>query len=150
MGKGIDQNHFPGNPPEQIQALVTSTQTLVYRLEQFLDTGVVYRTENVCLELREDVKTWHAGIEATFGRWSRTPEAEQVAPLKERLEKGVVQLERRIESVVNRDGDNVGRQEGETFFHLIGGYRGVSEAALAYAGAAQVINWDHWREERFS
>ena len=149
-GKGIDQNHFPGNPPERVQALVASTQTLVYRLEQFLDTGVVYRTENVCLELREDVKTWHAGIEDTFGRWSRTPEAERVAPLKERLEKGLVQLERRIESVVNRDGDNVGRQEGETFFHLIGGYRGVSEAALAYAGVAEMINWDHWREERFS
>ena len=51
--KSIDQNHFPGNTPEQVQALVTSTQSLVYRLDQFLDTGVVYRTENVCLELRE-------------------------------------------------------------------------------------------------
>ena len=102
------------------------------------------------LSFVSDVKTWHDGIEDTFGRWSRTPEAEQVAPLKERLEKGLVQLERRIESVINRDGGNVDRQEGETFFYLIGGYRGVSEAALAYAGVAEMINWDHWREERFS
>jgi hypothetical protein len=42
------------------------------------------------------------------------------------------------------------QEEGELFFRLLGGYRGVSEAALAYAGAAQPINWSQWREERFS
>ena len=149
-GQAIDQNRFPGNTPEQIQALVSSSQTLVYRLDQFLDTGVVYRTEPVSLELREDVKTWHTVLENIFGSWSRTPEAEPVAALKERLEAALTRIEGRIESVINRTDVEVDRQEGENFFQLIGGYRGVSEAALAYAGAAQVINWDHWREERFS
>jgi len=148
--KAIDQKRFPDNSPEQIQALVMSTQTLVYRLEQFLDTSVVYRTEPVSLELRENVKSWHVSIENTFGSWSRTPEAEPVDALKQRLETGLVRLERHIASVVNRSGGEMNRQEGESFFQLIGGYRGVSEAALAYAGAAQVINWGRWREERFS
>ncbi len=149
-GKAIDQNLFPGNTPKQIQNLVTSIQTLVYRLEQFLDTGVVFRSEPVSVELHKDVNTWHSVIAKTFSNWATAPEAESVATLKERLETGLTRIERRIESVVNRTDVEVGRQEGENFFQLIGGYRGVSEAALAYAGAAQVINWSHWREERFS
>ena len=59
-------------------------------------------------------------------------------------------LENRIKDVVNRAGSDVNQEEGKNFFRLLGGYRGVSEAALAYAGAAQAINWTQWREERFS
>lgn len=149
--KAIDGNYFSDNSPEQTQALVVSIQTLVYRIEQFLETSVVYRPEPLSLELREDVKTWHSSLENIFEKWSRAPEAEPVTALKQRLETGLNRLEEQIESVVNReDGGEVGRQEGEDFFRLIGGYRGVSEAALTYAGAAQVINWSQWREERFS
>ena len=73
-----------------------------------------------------------------------------MAALQRRLETGLVQLEERIEAVVNRADLAVSREEGENFFRVLGGYRGVSEAALAYAGAAQLINWPHWREEQFS
>jgi len=148
--KAIDRKLFPDNTPEHIQALVTSVQALVYRLEQFLEAGVVLRAEPLSRELRDDIMTWHAGIETTFDRWSRNPEAEPVAAIRQRLETGLMRLEERIEEVLNRAGGEVSREEGEGFFRLLGGYRGISEAALAYAGAAQAINWSHWREERFS
>jgi hypothetical protein len=96
------------------------------------------------------LKTWHAGIETIFGKWSRHPEAEPVAGLQQRLEAGLHRLENRLEDVINRAGSDVNREAGAHFFRLLGGYRGVSEAALTYAGAAQIINWSHWREERFS
>jgi hypothetical protein len=149
-GKAIDRRLFPDNTPEQIQALVTSVQTLVYRIEQFLEAGPTYRAKPLSPELREDVKTWQAGIEDTFGKWARNPEAEPVAALRQRLETGLVRLEERIEEVVNRTGGEVSRAEGENFFQVLGGYRGISEAALAYAGVAETIHWSHWREERFS
>ena len=149
-GKAIDRKHFPDNTPEQFQALVTSVQTLVYRLEQFLETGPVYRAKPLSPELREDVKTWQTGLENIFGAWARKPEAEPVAALQRRLETGLVRIEEQVEEVVNRAGGEVSREEGENFFRVLGGYRGISEAALAYAGAAQVIHWSHWREERFS
>jgi len=149
-GKAIDRKLFPDNTPEHIQTLVTSVQALVYRLEQFLEAGVVLRAEPLSRELRDDIMTWHAGIETTFDRWSRNPEAEPVAAIRQRLETGLMRLEERIEEVLNRAGGEVSREEGEGFFRLLGGYRGISEAALAYAGAAQAINWSHWREERFS
>ncbi len=149
-GKAIDRKRFPGNTPEQIQALVASIQALVYRIEQFLEAGVVRRAKPLSHELREDLKTWHAGIETIFGKWSRHPEAEPVAGLQQRLEAGLHRLENLIEDVINRAGSDVNREAGAHFFRLLGGYRGVSEAALTYAGAAQIINWSHWREERFS
>jgi uncharacterized membrane protein YccC len=149
-GKAIDLNSFPGNTPEQVQAMVASIQALVYRIEQILETGLVYREKPISLELREDLKIWHRGIETTFDRWSRAPETEPVAALKLRLEAALRLLEQRIKEVISRDGGEVSRQEEEDFFRLLGGYRGISEAALAYAGAAQAITWDHWREERFS
>ncbi|MGA9234581.1 MAG: FUSC family protein [Desulfobacterales bacterium] len=149
-GKAIDRKHFPENTPEQTQVLVTSIQALVYRLEQFLEAGVVLRAEPLSRELREGIMTWHVGLEAIFGRWARNPEAEPVAALRQRLKSGLIRLEAQIEEVVNQAEEDMTREEGENFFRMLGGYRGVSEAALAYAGAAQVINWSHWREERFS
>lgn len=146
----IDRKHFPDNTPEQIQTLVTSVQALVYRLEQFLEAGSVPRAEPLSRDLRDDIMTWHVGIETIFARWARNPEAEPVAALRQRLETGFIRLEERIEEVVNRAGGDLTREEGESFFRLLGGYRGVSEASLAYAGAAQSIHWSHWREERFS
>ena len=149
-GQAIDPELLPDNRPEQFQALVTSVQTLVYRLDQFLETGPVYRAKPLSPELREDVKTWQTGLENIFGAWARKPEAEPVAALQRRLETGLVRIEEQVEEVVNRAGGEVSREEGENFFRVLGGYRGISEAALAYAGAAQVIHWSHWREERFS
>jgi uncharacterized membrane protein YccC len=148
--KAIDRSLFPDNTPEQIQALVTSVQTLVYRLNQFLEVGSTHEADRLTRELQGDIGTWHAGIETIFGKWSRNPEAEPVAALQQRLEAGLRRLENRIEDVVNRAGSDVNQEAGTHFFRLLGGYRGVSEAALAYAGAAQAINWTQWREERFS
>jgi dipeptidyl aminopeptidase/acylaminoacyl peptidase len=46
-------------------------------------------------------------------------------------------------------GGQVTEEEGESFYRVLGSYRGVSEAALAYAGAAADTDWTHWQEEKF-
>jgi len=148
--KAVDRKRLPEYASEQIQALVISIQSLVYRMEQFLETEMVIRAQPLSQELRDDLKIWHTGIENIFGRWSRNPQAEPVAPLRRRLETGFIRLEKQIEEVVNRSGGEVSREEGENFYRLLGGYRGISEAVLAYAGVAQDINWSHLREESFS
>ena len=149
-GKSIDLKLFPDNSPEQFQSLVSSVQGLVYRIDQLLEAGAVPQAESLAHELSGDVKTWHAGIGTTFGKWARNPEAEPVAELRQRLDLAVNRLEGQIEDVVNRPGRAVSSKEGENFLRLLGGYQGVSEAALVYAGAARNIDFDQWREERFS
>jgi hypothetical protein len=147
--KVIDSKHLQ-DASGHIQSLVISIQNLVYRTEQFLETDMVFRTKPLSQELRDDVQMWHAGIENIFGRWALNPEAEPIAPLRERLDAGFLRIEKQIEEVVNRAGDEISREEGENFFRLLGGYRGISEAVLSYAGIAQAINWSYLREERFS
>lgn len=146
----IDLKLYPANTPEQIQSLVTSAQTLVYRLDQFLDSGAISQEKTLSLELRDDINLWHTSLESLFDRWATNPEAEPVVALRQRLETGFLRLEQRIKEDLNQAESDVSLDEGENFFRLLGGYRGVSEAAVAYAGAAQMINWSHWREERFS
>jgi uncharacterized membrane protein YccC len=146
----IDRTLFPDNTAEQVQGLVTCAQTLVYRLDQFLDADAVRLDKTLGRELRDEIDLWHTSLQSTFDRWARNPEAEPVAALRQRLEAGLLRLEQRIKEDINRAGSDVSQEEGGNFFLLLGGYHGVSEAALAYAGAAQTINWSHWREERFS
>ncbi|MDD1750293.1 MAG: FUSC family protein [Methanothrix sp.] len=147
--KAVDRKHIQ-DASGDIQALVISIQNLVYRIEQFLETDIVFHAKPLSQELRDNLQIWHAGIEKIFGRWAQNPEAEPVTPLRDRLEAGFYSIEKQIEEVVNRAGDEVSREEGEKFFRLLGGYRGISEAILAYAGIAQAVNWSYLREERFS
>jgi hypothetical protein len=146
----VDRKCLPEDASEKIQALIISIQSLVYRMEQFLETDPVIREKPLSQDLRDTVKSWHTGIENIFGRWSRNPEAEPVAPLRQGLEEGIIRMEKQTEEVLNRAGDELSQEEGENFFRLLGGYRGISEAVLAYAGVAQDIKWSLLREERFS
>lgn len=149
-GMSIDSELFPDTTPEQIQSLATGTQELVYRLDQLIEAGEASQAEALAGGLRGDVTSWHTALGDMFGQWARNPEAEPVAELRQRLEAAVHRLEEQVEAVVNRPGRAVSKEEGENFLRLLGGYRGVSEAAVVYAGAAGHINFDQWREERFS
>lgn len=149
-GNAVDCNLFRDNTPEQAQSLVISAQTLIYRLEQFLEASQVEQKKTLSRGFRDEINLWHSGLETIFDRWSKNPEAEPVAALRQRLDAGLQHLEQRIKAILDQTESHVSREEGEQFFRLLGCYRGISEAALAYAGAAQTINWSNWREERFS
>jgi hypothetical protein len=149
-GTAIDRTQCPDTTPAHIQALVVSLQALVQRLEQLVDAGGSGREAALVREVRDELAIWHAGLEALFGSWARHPEAEPVAALAQRLQRQLAKLETRLAEVINHGGRELSADTGEQFFRLLGGYRGVSEAALAYAGVAQSINWSQWREERFS
>ena len=129
---------------------MTSAQTWSIALISSWTQTRSARTKSWVANCVTNIDLWHTSLEATFDKWARNPEAEPVAALRQRLEAGLLRLEHRIKEALNRAGSDVSQEEGENFFWLLGGYRGVSEAALAYAGAAQTINWSHWREERFS
>jgi hypothetical protein len=150
-GKAINRKHFPTNKPEQVQALVTSLQTLVYRIEELVDAGDTPQTESLARAMGEDFRAWRAGIESTFGQWSSNPESDSAAALQERLKSWLSGLEERIgDALQQTDTDALGDQDGERAFRLLGGFRGVSEAAVAYAGVAATIDWEEWQEEVFS
>ena len=45
--------------------------------------------------------------------------------------------------------DGLSAEDIEIFYRLLGGYRGLSEAAIGYAELANGINWAQWRQARF-
>ena len=56
----------------------------------------------------------------------------------------------RIEEILNRATEReINDEASRGFYRLLGGFRGVSEAAVAYAGVAGKVDWGEWREERF-
>jgi len=60
-------------------------------------------------------------------------------------------LEARTRDTLDKTPDGqLGDRDEENFYHLLGAYRGVSEALVDYAGSAGEIDWACWREERFA
>jgi uncharacterized membrane protein YccC len=150
-GKAINHKLFPNNTPEQVQALVTSLQALVYRIEELIEAGDTSQAESLARAMGEDFRVWRTGLEGAFGAWSSSHETEPAAGLQERLATWLTGLETRIgEALEQTDTETPGDQARENFYRLLGGFRGVSEAAVAYAGAAASIDWAQWREEVFS
>jgi hypothetical protein len=56
----------------------------------------------------------------------------------------------RIEETLNKAADGeLTERDAEHFYRLLGAYRGLSEATIAYTASADGIDWTRWREARF-
>ena len=149
-GRAIDRTKFPANTIEQVQGLVTSLQTLVYRLDALHDAGERGLAASLTRALDEEIQAWRTGMEETFMKWSRHPDADATADLQGRLAQWLDALEARIEAVLAQtDTTGLSPEEGQHFFRLLGGIRGVTAAAVGCAGSAGTIDWKQWREEMF-
>ncbi len=149
-GKSIDHNLFPNTTPGQVQTLVASLQGLAYRIEQLLDADSSHLTESIMRDLHDDIKVWRVAIGQGFSRWSDEPGAQMQGDHQHNMKAWLDGFETRVEETIDGIRDSMSEEEGEQFYRLLGGYRGVSEAALAYTKVAYAIDWDQWHEERFS
>ncbi len=149
--KAIDHKLFPSNQPEQAQALVTALRAISYRIEELLEVRGSKQSEHLARALGEDVAVWRQGIELTLREWVSRPETEVSPELRQRLANWLADLQEHVDSATgNLEHTTVGAEELESFYRVIGGYRGVSEALSAYAKVAGAIDWGEWREERFT
>ncbi len=149
-GKQIDRKKFPNNTPDQVKDLVANLQVLVYRVEELIEARSAPQASILMRELSDEVRAWRIVVEQGFARWSEYPEAESADDLRERLSLRLARLNAGIEETMNRAGEEeLSDEERRNFYRLLGSFRGVSQAAIAYAGAAGSIDWAHWREERF-
>jgi uncharacterized membrane protein YccC len=152
-GRAINPELFPANSKEQVQALVTSLEVLSIRVESLLEAGEDARGHHLIRKTSKELLPWLAKIETAFSKWSAHPEtgAGAINDLKDRLEKTLKALEARIDRVLEQvDTTSANPVGSESYFRLLGSLRGVSEASVAYAGAAAGIDWGQWREEKFS
>jgi uncharacterized membrane protein YccC len=150
-GKAIDHNLFPNTTQEQLAKLVTSLQSLVYRIdEMFAARSSTRISSNEERELTADLMKWGQGIEHMFEQWSIQPEALVEEKRAQHFRTRLSEFESKTETFLARIGNDISEQSGENFYRLLGGFRGVSEAAVSYTETARSIDWNQWREERFS
>ena len=149
-GGQIDHRLFPGNTPEQVQTLVNSLHEVAWRIKDLLNAGESPQSTLLVRESIDDVKVWRMAIEALFQRWSDNPATEPDVDLQERLALELKAVETRIDQTLTlTEQGELGPEDYKNFYRLIGSYRGLSEAVVAYAKVAGGINWEQWREERF-
>ncbi len=149
-GHFIDHKLFPNNTPEQVQALVTSLQVLVYRLQALTEARRTPQADLLVQGVLDDLRAWHIVLQEGFHRLTESPGTAPARELKGLLATQLADLEKRISETLNQaDAGALTEDNYENFYGLLGGYRGVSEAAVAYAGVAEKVNWAEWREARF-
>jgi uncharacterized membrane protein YccC len=150
-GKAIDHKLFPNTTQEQLDKLVTSLQSLVYRIDEMLGARSSTRiTSNEERELTADLDKWVQGMSYTFERWSKQPEAREEDKQAQKVKAWLAEFESKAEAFLARIGNGTSEEDGEKLYRLLGGFRGTSEAAVSYTEVARSIDWNQWREERFS
>ncbi|MBW2629090.1 MAG: FUSC family protein [Deltaproteobacteria bacterium] len=149
-GDQIDAKRFPKNSPEQVTKLVASLQVIAYRIEDLIQLRGAQQADLAVREIGDDMRQWREVVDAAFRQWSEVPEADPGHDLRERVSDRLAKLNDRIQQLVEhaRPGE-VGDAETRSFYQLLGTYRGLTEAGVAYAGVARKIDWAEWREERF-
>ena len=131
--------------------MATSVQALTYRLQELLEAGGTPQAEFLKQELHEDVRAWHLQVREALRLLAKDPAAGNTESFRPRLAVIIERLEERIQQTLDQAAEGqLGDEVGENFYRLLGAYRGVSEALVAYAGLAGGVGWAQWREERFA
>jgi hypothetical protein len=147
----IDSTALSGTPPQQVQALVTSLQSLTYRLQHLLEERDTPQAQFLVQALLEDVRGWRLGLQAVLQQLADDPAGAEGSALRAHLDSVRERLEEKIKSALNQTAEGqFSDQDAEEFYRLLGAYRGLSEALVDYAGNADAIAWAPWHVERFA
>ncbi len=151
-GQHIDYRTFPDNTPKQVEALVTNLQALAYRIKELIEARQYLQADLLVRELSDDLRAWRILVENRFQLWADNPTmaVELGGQVQERLTARLAKFETRLDETFRLAGEDDLRDEDyENAYRLLGGFRGLSEAMIAYARLADGMNWAQWREERF-
>ncbi len=150
IGMTINPKLFPGNSPQQIKVLVTDLQTLVYRINELSDTQLIQDEKMLLQNIKKDIRDWQAMMEKILRKWSINPGIELADGLKNELIIKLKSITDEFDKLFETDSENLLTEtNGENFYRLLGGLRGVTQATISYAGTTGVLNWEQWREEVF-
>jgi len=148
--KVVNTSMLSDTTAEQLQVLTAKLQALSYRMQELMDARTNPQAELLIRELLTDMRVWRLKVQKALHCFSQDPALTSVDVLREQLTMSIEHLEGRIEETMNKAGDGkFSDRDGENFYHLLGAYRGLSEAIIEYAVTAEEINWNQWQESRF-
>ena len=145
----IDHRIFPNTTAEQAEALVPRLRAVAFRLQELVEARDQPQAEFLVRELLGDVRPWREAIQQLFERWAVTPGV-TTGDLEARLVEKLAQLEARIDATFEHaEAGQLREKDYESFYRLLGAYRGLSEAVVAYVEVAREVDWAQWQEARF-
>ena len=135
---------------DTVQGMISGLQELATRIRMMRDATDQTWTDLLLDHLRDDVSSWQNGMADAFERLSVDPAAGDGKALRDQLDEFLVRLETRIRETLDGAGSSWSdEREAEHFYRLLGAYRAVSEALVAYAERTGSIDWVRLREGRF-
>ena len=119
-------------------------------MEALLEARARPQAEARVHQLRPDMRTWRQGVLAVLAKLSAAPESAAPADLRAQLDTMLARIEQRFETAVNTtDEAPVSAEDNANMVRLLGAYRGISEALIAFVNHSAAINWGRLREARF-
>ena len=147
-GKSIDKKQFPNTDDQQIDELVKTLQVFVVRMETLFEANSNNRG-NSLIELSETITGWRQKLVMTFDSWENLTKKKIKSHAAGLVMKMMDELEEKLKVLEAKYKSSINEEEGIQFYHLLGGYRGVTEATLSFVQVADKLDWKQWKEERF-
>jgi uncharacterized membrane protein YccC len=151
LAERVDCRLLPGTRTEQLRDLVLNMATLTMRIEELLDARQNIEPDQRLEEVVSELREWRELAQRQFRLWADDPaaalfpDADMSARLHERLER----IEAALEAARMRSGGEELSVDHVALYRYLGGFRGLSEAAIGYASVASHVPWGPWKEARF-
>jgi len=149
-GRSLSRDALDKTSPAQLQAVLISLELLGWHIHELTAARKEIRSKEVSQDLRDDMQAWRTSIETVFARLSGEPDAEDHETLRKALDGLLERIDERIEETLNSaDSRSLTPEDEKNAYQLLGAYRGLSEALVAYARSAGFIDWPRLAENRF-
>ena len=147
-GKSIDKKQFPNTDDQQIDEIVNTLQVMVVRMETLIDANSNSHGSSVT-QLNDTIMVWRQRLGKTFDSWDNLTKKKIKSNAAELVLKMMDELEEKLKVIEAKNKNRINEEEGIQFYHLLGGYRGVTDATLSFVKVADQLDWKQWKEERF-
>ncbi len=146
----LDLRFLPGTTMDQVKNLLTSLQSLAYRIQLLSEEGNTAQADFLVQEFLKDFRSWRIQVQSCFEQMAAAPDRLDGVKMRTLLDEKLVHLEERVQEALNKAPETLTReQDAVNFYSLLGAYRSVSEALVDYVEKAAAIDRTQWQEDRF-
>jgi hypothetical protein len=146
----INCRRLPEGNAASLHELCSSIENLSYRVDEFVTAWSQQQSQGLLSELREELLDWTAGFEQAYTEFSHQVTERSAESMHQVLQQRLDRLGDRLNSALSgaSDEDSTAGQRAN-LYGLLGAFRGISEASLAYLSISEKIDWPGIREEKF-
>ena len=128
--------------------MTNALDLFIVRMEILAEASSNSQDKNITL-FKEILTDWQNRLEKAFDSWYVITENEIKPNADEQVFNWLNQLENQLKGMLARYENVLSEEDGVRVYHLLGGYRGVTQATLEFVRIADKLNWNEWKQERF-